>query len=450
MADVVEIPVSDLLLDSSNPRLSGTPTNQQETALELAAQQGEALVRLAADIVTKGLDPTNALAVVATGDQRKRYVVMEGNRRVLALRALETPSLVSPVLLPAANRRLTELAAKYENNPINRVRCVLFDSPDDPELLHWIELRHTGENQGVGLVTWGSVEKDRFRERQTGTRSPALQLIEFVEKAGTLSDEAKGSTRRILTNVERLVETTSVRDKLGIDLIQGQLVALYPATQVLKGLTRVVEDLKTGKVTVPNLYHAADRRRYIDSFSRAQLPKKSTRLTKPVMLDDLASGTSTPRPITPKAKRVKRHPPRTTVIPKGTQLDVTHPRINRVFNELLSLSAETYPNACSVLLRVFVELSVDHYLTSRHLPTGDTFAKRLRAMGNDLETRDLIPKKLRTAIDTLASSKTTLGPTLHTLHQYVHNEYVFPKSGDLYSTWDEIDPWVAKLWPPKP
>jgi hypothetical protein len=163
VAENVDIPLVDLLLDVGNPRLAQSAASQQEVALEPARQQGDRIIRLAQDIVDNGLDPTTLTAVVATGDARKRYLVLEGNRRVLALRALETPSLIAPVLSPSSNRRLTELSKKYEQNPIDPVPCVLFADEDDAQ--HWIELRHTGANEGVGLVEWGSEEQDRYEDR---------------------------------------------------------------------------------------------------------------------------------------------------------------------------------------------------------------------------------------------------------------------------------------------
>ncbi len=449
MSVIVQIPLSDLLLDTENPRLEGKSSTQQETALELTAQQGEALVKMAADIVDHGLDPTTLPAVIATNDRRKRYEVLEGNRRILALRALETPPLVSPAPSAALNRRLTKLAAKYERDPISTVSCVLFDSEEEAD--HWRYLRHTGQNQGVGLVPWGAVEQDRFKERHAGKRSPARQVIEFVEKHGALSDTAKASKRKIITTVARLVETTYVREKLGLDLVQGDLVALYPADQLAKALTLMIEDLKTGKVTVPNLYHVGDRRKYVDSLPRASRPKASTRLNAPVMLDDLTAGTKTPRSVALKRRRTPRRPSRTTVIPKTAQFDVQPPRINQIYNELLSLNAEQFPNACSVLLRVFIELSVDHYISRRQLMNekelrAENLAKRLRTASADLKSRGMIPDMLRAAIDQAAGSK-MIGPSLVTLNQYVHNEYVLPKTADLYSTWDEFEPFLAKVWP---
>jgi hypothetical protein len=44
------------------------------------------------------------------------------------------------------------------------------------------------------------------------------------------------------------------------------------------------------------------------------------------------------------------------------------PRINAIYYELLSLAVEQYPNACAVLLRVFVELSIDHFGEEYKLP----------------------------------------------------------------------------------
>ena len=92
MAEIVHIPISDLLLAHDNPRLVEEQATQQETALSLAKQQGDNIVRIAGpDIVKFGLDPTALLAVVPTGDRRKRYRVLEGNRRLLAVRRSTLP-----------------------------------------------------------------------------------------------------------------------------------------------------------------------------------------------------------------------------------------------------------------------------------------------------------------------------------------------------------------------
>ena len=98
MPEIVEIPLADLLLDVENPRLVESQQTQQEAARELAARQGDGLLRLAQDIVEHGTDPTTLVAVVPTG---------------LALRALESPSLVASAFSQGRNRKLAALAKRY-------------------------------------------------------------------------------------------------------------------------------------------------------------------------------------------------------------------------------------------------------------------------------------------------------------------------------------------------
>jgi hypothetical protein len=452
MHEQANIPLVDLLLDPENPRLAEPQTSQPETALALARQQGDNIMRLAADIVESGLDPTSLTAVAATGDPRKRYKILEGNRRVLALKALETPTLIEPALSAPASRRLRELSRKYEQNPVENVPCVLFESEE--EARHWIQLRHTGENQGIGLVPWKSEEQDRYHARHAGTRKPAGQVIEFVGKHGNLSEEARTSKQGIITTLERILSTPYARQKLGIDIRNKQVVALYPLEEVARSLTQVVEDLKLGRIGVPQLYHAGDRRVYVESLPTSTLPAKSKKLANPVLLDDLTAGTISP-PTAPSARRPRRRvkATRTSVIPRSANLEIAPPRINRIYNELTSLNAEEHPNACSVLLRVFIELSVDHFIEDAKLMKDQelrkaSLQKKMRAVVKSLEDAGRIPAKLARAIEDIADGQRhILAASVYNLHLYVHNQYVYPRSVDLYTTWDALAPFMEKVWP---
>jgi hypothetical protein len=447
MTEIVDIPTSDLLLDGGNPRLENEQPGQQETALSLAEQQGERLVKLAGDIVRHGTDPTTLTAVVAVGDTYKRYKVIEGNRRVLALKALETPSLISPVLSQRDASKLAKLSSEYAKDPLEEISCVLFKTEEDAR--HWIELRHTGQNGGRGLVDWEADEKDRFNARHAGSRKPAGQVIDFVAKHGSLSAEAKASSQKIFTNLERLLSSPDARRKLGIDVVRGEVVALYPRDAVAKSLTRVVEDLKTGKVTVPDLYTAEHRKSYAASLPRSVTPTKKSMLTTPVSLAGLTAGQTTPAATKPSKKTKPKAPPRTTVIPKAAVLNVTPPRINAIYNELLSLAAQQYPNACAVLLRVFIELSVDHFVADRKLAVlgSDPLSKRLKAVATKLRAEGSISAQLKKAIEQVANGPTPIAPGMSTFNQYVHNPYTHPKAPELFAAWDELQPLMEKLWP---
>ncbi len=448
-SEIVDIQISDLLLDVGNPRYSEVARNQQAAASSLAEKHSSHILKLAEDIVDNGLDPTTLPAVVATSDKRKkRYRLLEGNRRLLAIKALETPTLISAVLSASASKRLTSLSKRYAKKPLSSMKCVLFSSEKEAE--RWVWLRHTGENEGAGLVTWGAKEKERYKARHTGKLKPTGQVIEFVEKYGNLSQKAQASNQKITTNVERLIETTYVKEKLGFDVIDGEVVSWYPRDEVVKGLTRIVEDLLTKKKSVKDLYYADQRKQYIDGFSRTYLPKKSTVLDQPVVLTDLTAGKKKPRkvPATPKPKPKAK--PRTTVAKEG--LDVSTPRINDVYNELLNLNAETYTNACAVLLRVFVELSVDHFLEEKKVMSEQKIAKeplkvRMKAAGKYLKANGDISNTLLKAVNAMADGQSVLAPGLTSFNQYVHNKYTFPKPSELYASWDELTPFLAKIWP---
>jgi hypothetical protein len=451
MPETVDIPVVDLLFDLTNARLPDDATTQQVAALELARQQQGQLVNLAADIVANGIDPLSLTAVVATGDRRKRYIVMEGNRRLLALRALETPSLVNPVLSPRDARRLATLARRFAEDPLTTVRCVRFDSEDDA--LHWIRLRHTSGHEGAGVVRWGSAEQDRFNARHQGTRRPGGQVLDFLTQQTGVA-----TTEPIITTLDRLLTTPAARRKLGVEIKRGQVLGLFPAEQLTRSLGAVVDDMRTGRITVRDVYGADDRVRYVEERLPTQnLPNPETALAAPVPLGELRGeeSSATKRARNKKTtKRQAQNPPRTTVIPRDAPLDVTTPRINRVFEELSTLNVEQYTNAASVLLRVFVELSVDHFIEQEKLMDDRTIrqtplAKRMKATAAHLANQGKIPDRLRTAVERVADggAGSVLAPAVPTMNQYVHNQYVFPRPTELYVAWDELAPFLAQLWP---
>ncbi len=266
-----------------------------------------------------------------------------------------------------------------------------------------------------------------------------------------MSEQARRSDQGIITTLKRLINTPDIRERLGIEIDQGIVYSNYPKDEVARALTRVVDDLKTASVTVPDVYHANQRIEYARKLPRTVVPRKSTRLDNPVSLDDLASGAAPTLPPAPKRRARKPQRSRTSLIPQTCRLNVDPPRINAIYSELIDLSVEKYPNACSVLFRVFIELSVDHYAEERKILTelqlrNDPLAKRLKAVAADLRKRGKISDRLKTAVDKVADSKFVLAASTVTLNQYVHNQYVYPRPDELRSAWDEVQPFMERLW----
>ncbi|MFB2597478.1 hypothetical protein ACEXQE_06785 [Herbiconiux sp. P17] len=444
----VDVPIADMLLDTKNARLGQEQASQQATALALASQQGRRLVKLAESIIEKGLDPAQLPVVVATADRKRRYTVIEGNRRILSLKALDTPTLVQSALQPADFKRLVALAGQFSQSPIDEVHCVLFDAGEEDLAYEWVLTRHAGAQDGAGLVEWDSNEKDRFAARHGahGTRNYAGQVIDFL----TQIDGSSTSATRIATNVQRLLKSEYVREKLGLDRVDGELVSKYPKDEVAKGLRRIAEDLRSRRIKVPDIYDDAQRRKYIDGFASTDLPNPKSRLSGSVKLTELPSGKAAP--VTPKKKpRPKQKAPRTTVAASDANMNPQSPRINEIFNELVSLSAETHPNAGSVLLRVFLELTVDDYLAANNLMSeqdrrSKPLARRIKDVSDHLASVGAIDNGLKTAVHKVADSQHGFAAGVSTFNQYVHNKYVYPKPSELRTSWDELQPFLEAVW----
>ena len=84
---ISEIPVKNLLLDVNNPR-HDILDNQKDAIQEMIIDQHDKLINLARDIVEQGVNPSELTIVILNENNLKEYIVLEGNRRVVALNCL--------------------------------------------------------------------------------------------------------------------------------------------------------------------------------------------------------------------------------------------------------------------------------------------------------------------------------------------------------------------------
>ena len=83
------IHIDCLLVDSENPRFE--PVSDTQAAIDLmVAKRGTEVYNLAKDIVVNGLNPSSLVMVVRKGN---KYLPVDGNRRIVALKLLQEPDL---------------------------------------------------------------------------------------------------------------------------------------------------------------------------------------------------------------------------------------------------------------------------------------------------------------------------------------------------------------------
>lgn len=440
--DLVDIEVSRLRLDVRNPRLSAVPDSQRDALGEMSEVQGAKLVALCRHISQHGLNPTQRFIVIPDDDNQ--FIVLDGNRRLTALRVLDNPELAIHRLSDTELRQLKQIAASY--TPIEAAPAAVFKKREDADV--WIALIHGGESDGAGSVPWSAQQKARHKAR-AGTKAPHLQVLEFVFNEGKLSDQATQIYERgryPVSTLERALTTPYVRDQLGIELAEGQVVTHYPKSEVLKGLTKLVDEIGSGTVKVKAFMSSADRVAYIDSYKEEELPSHGTQNETKAPLSDAPDK---PKSSAPGSNRDRlASTARVKLVPTAFSIAIPIARINDIYLELKrKLPVDNVPNATGVLFRVFLELSIDDYMERFGIapPKRDTFANRAEAVASFMEANGVLSKKALLTVREALQSETKL--TLPTnLNALVHNRRMAVSGNDLKFLWTRMEDFVKALW----
>lgn len=210
---LARIPIDQLVLDSGNPRIPGMEETEAETIGLMLRDQRRAgtnkLVALAASIATHGYSANEPLLVKPLGGDR--FLVVEGNRRVTAMKLATAPSLL-PVEFSDLGKRfeaLGEMMASIE--PL----CLI--SEDEAYLRRMMWLRHSGTGNGEGLDPWNSVQKARYKETRDNKPDPYLRLRDaFAEHFSERSQARADATSIPNTTFRRFFQAPEVKHELGI------------------------------------------------------------------------------------------------------------------------------------------------------------------------------------------------------------------------------------------
>lgn len=292
-----------------------------------------------------------------------------------------------------------------------------------------------------------------------------------------------------ISNLERLVNDPDVRKRLGFEKEDRVLKSVYPPEEVVKGLQKIVDDLINERMYVDDIRKKDDRRNYIDTFDEEDLPNLKSTVDEKYRLDEVAdlsdvsheddeqekefeskgqgSNNSQPKDSSAstsgkedtdddedeKDNSSRRSRPRSTsrstVIPRSCVLQVEQDRVNDIYLELKKLDASTFPNAAGVLMRVFLELSLDHFSQKEgpdHWNENSNLGTKLRGVASRLGDSGAITKKQTKAFHRYADGGSFLTPSISTMHQYVHNQHLNPSGNDLKTAWNNLQPLFERIW----
>ena len=434
------IRISILEINTENPRFE-TVSSQREAIRVMIEDQRKKLAKLAEDIVKNGLNPSDPI-IVTPEKNGKKFRVLEGNRRITVLKLLKNNNLI-PEEHKSLLNRFKELSPDYEKNPIKNVSCVVFPNADEAN--KWIRLKHTGENDGIGTVTWDAQQKARFEKKVKGKTTYALQVIDFLKKDDAFDTELRSKLSQIpSSSLQRLLSDPDARETIGLTVENGLVNSNYLPSEIRKPLTKIIADLTGDNFTVKEIYYKDDRLNYLKTFKKNELPDKSATTSKWKI--------TTPNPPKERKKKpVKPQPSeRNTVIPISCPIHIEPRRINKICEELKHLDLRSFVNAAAIMFRVFVELSVKHFakVSSIEIHNDDKLKNKISKVKDYFKDNELLTKEQLKPVDIAITSPNSIF-SMNTLNAYVHNEHLNPIASDLKTTWDNLEPFILKMWESK-
>lgn len=430
-----QLSIHDLMLWDRNPRLTEAATSQSEIINQMVNGDGKNLFELAKDIVDNGkLNPAENVIVFERSDTN---TVLEGNRRICALKILDTPEIVED---ESYQKRIAKLAAK-KSFPTT-VSCYVVDDPE--EQYHFIRLKHTGQNEGAGVVGWSPWEKEHFLFEFFGEpKSQAMVFVESVEAmyAGDseLVESVNNVKRHRYTSVDRLVSHSGFRDAFGISF-KGQEMLAAPSKSALKpAVKRFFNDLEGEHGKVSEFYNNKKIDDYVDEI-KADLPSKAElkKKPKPVAVEAPA------KKVAPKAKKPAK--PKKPVIKlfAGLELPNQPERTQNILYELQTMKVYDFENACAVLLRVLVEAVVAETIVRAGWTVDANDGLRLRVVRC---ADEIDPKKKLSEFKFVRQKANDRNDpaSIETLHNYVHNRHFNPIADNLKKVSDNYTPYLKVL-----
>ncbi|MDR0559380.1 MAG: hypothetical protein LBG92_04375 [Prevotellaceae bacterium] len=190
------INISDLKLDLYNPRMPKSKQGKDEKSVIEYMLLEAATLELMLAIGENDFFAGELLLVVPDQTDKGKYIVVEGNRRLTAVKLLSNPCLTS--VKKVATKEIAD-NAKYK--PIE-IPCLIFENKND--ILKYLGFRHI-----TGIKSWRLLEKARYLYDLR--HIPDFQQMHFKEVSRELAKMIGSSAayvKRLLISFEmyKLVE----------------------------------------------------------------------------------------------------------------------------------------------------------------------------------------------------------------------------------------------------
>lgn len=193
------IKINKVFLDLKNPR--HLPYKSEQEVIEYLCTN-EQIYELAKDIVLYGLNPLENFAVIKD-DQTDTYIMVEGNRRLCAIKLLNDPLLAPKDF----QNKFREISKNWQS--IDEISAALLDSTENVDL--WLTRIHGGQQQGIGRRQWNAEQKTRHFGDSKNVL--AQMLLDFAEEKNLITTNSRKGK---ISTVQRFTTNQDFKDFINI------------------------------------------------------------------------------------------------------------------------------------------------------------------------------------------------------------------------------------------
>lgn len=471
---VPDVPVMELMLDPTNARIRSG--KDQAECISRIMRKEEQLLTLARNIAENGL---STVPILISKNQDGKWVVMDGNRRVTALKLLNNPELCS---IERPRRILQSIRGEFAQNIPSTVDCLASDNTDD--IIKEILLRHSGTLGGAGQLDWTTYWRTAFmlQHHQADPNRRVGQYLLWAEERGASIDDSFP-----VTNLTRFLNEANLK-KLGFKIQDDALVPILHEDVCKKMASKIIDDFGPGGKTVNSVFTGEQQQAYISEVRAAAGLAEDTGQGSP----SAEPGEPTPTPggsgerraggnrrdneqgdrrddaggdrrdqeagdrrdqagqqgDAGRGSRPKPSWDRPRLFPGArfpTVLPADATKARDVVADLCKLETGKTTLAVAVLLRVLLEMSDAHYRARKDMSEGSGLrgsildsARRMKAEGKLSDDQfDVIDRRTKTENDML---------NINTLQAFVHKSSFHPDKQSLHTFWDDVRPFVVTCW----
>jgi len=448
-----KLSVDSIRLDRRNPRIAGDSSldlNQIEL-IHLLVRNAD--VRdIAKRIRSNGYFPFYQPIVVKEG---RHFVVIEGNRRLAALKILRNPELAPPEL----KRFFVNLSVDIDPVSIEKIDVMIAPCRSDVDVI--LYTIHASES----AKSWNRLMKHQFVAGkilqgedinfiaskfnvQVSEIKEAVQEILLLSLAQSLDLDPAVKEHVLskdfpLSTLHRIIGgTKSFTLSTGFQIKEKSFKTDIPENQFRSIMTQIFTDLATGDIDSRTLHDEKSRTEYINNLVGEYIDDSIKGEWEYVpFVDATHEDSSATRP--PRPRRARQR-----LIPNTEFFSTGNTKLDALIEEGQLMPLGTYRNSSAMLLRTILQIAICQIFCTIGKPA-KIKARNGNNKGLEELIRDLagdpdvgISESLRDRLRRLFEKSNPGFYNIRTLHDYVHDEFQQPEKVVLSNFWGVIEPVV--------